>query len=225
MRDARWVTFGGLHTRPAIVEQPGQWSGIQLSLNALGLEALLGVPAAVLPAGSWDARDLLGDEVDRAVEELHAASDWLTRYAVVAGVLLRRARHVRRAGRLHEPTGGMRHAWELLTTRLDLSVGDVAEEVGYSRRHLSQLIAAEVGHPPKTLQRLARFDAARRLVGSTPASGLSLAGVAARTGYYDQSHLVRDFQQFAGLSPTAWLAQELPNIQAGPDPGEAGSSS
>lgn len=225
VRDARWVTLGGLHTRPAIVEQPGQWSGIQLSLNALGLHALMGAPAADLPVGTWDARDLLGPEVDRAVEELHEATDWDARYAVVTAMLLRRASEVRRSTRAREPGGGVRHAWELLTTRLDLTVGDVAEEVGYGRRRLAQLITAEVGHPPKMLQRLARFDAARRLVSQVPVSGMSLAAVAARTGYCDQSHLVRDFHEFAGLAPTAWLAEELPNIQASPPPVSAGSTS
>ena len=32
-------------------------------------------PAADLPVSSWDARDLVGDEVDRVVEELHTAAD------------------------------------------------------------------------------------------------------------------------------------------------------
>ena len=68
VRDAQWVSLGGLHTRPAMIEQPGQWSGIQLTLRPLGIQALLGVPAADLPVASWDARDLLGREVDRVVD-------------------------------------------------------------------------------------------------------------------------------------------------------------
>ena len=40
------------------------------------------------------------------------------------------------------------------------------------------------------------------------------ADVAAACGYFDQSHLVRDFVAFTGLSPTAWLAAEVGNVQA-----------
>ncbi len=58
------------------------------------------------------------------------------------------------------------------------------------------------------------------LVARAATAGVPLAQVAARAGYYDQSHLVRDFHEFAGLSPSAWLAaergsQEFPNLQVG----------
>ena len=68
MRDVQWVSLGGLHTRAAMVEQPGRWTGVQLTLHPVGVRRLLGVPASELPVGSWDARDLVGDEVDRDLE-------------------------------------------------------------------------------------------------------------------------------------------------------------
>lgn len=213
VRDSQWVTIGGLHTRAAMVEQPGQWAGVQLSLHPLGIQALLGVPTADLPVGSWDAGDLFGPDIDRVVEEMHAAADWPGRYAAVTRFLLRRARLARRAREPARTSAEVVEAWRLLTRRRDLAVDDVAREVGYSRRRLNQLITAEVGHGPKTVQRLARFDRARRVVAESQAAGTTLADVASRTGYYDQSHLVRDFHEFAGLGPTAWLAAEFPNLQ------------
>jgi AraC-like DNA-binding protein len=115
-------------------------------------------------------------------------------------------------------------AWRLLTRRCDLTVAEVADEIGYSRRHLAQLLTAETGHGPKTVQRLARFDAARRAVAATVPAGSTLAEVASRTGYYDQSHLVRDFHEFAGLGPSDWLAAELPNVQGAPGDAAAASA-
>ena len=224
VRDSQWVTMGGLHTRAAMVEQPGSWAGVQLALHPVGVQALLGVPAADLPTASWDARDLFGGEVDRVVEELHAAAEWPDRYAVVASFLLRRARCVRRTLEPAAASPEVREAWRLLTRRPDLAVDDVARAVGYSRRRLTQLVSEEVGHGPKTVQRLARFDIARRAVGAAAASHTTLAQVAARAGYYDQSHLVRDFQAFAGLGPSAWLAAEFPNLQAGSHDDRAAST-
>lgn len=217
VRDAQWVTVGGLHTRAAMVEQAGSWAGVQVALHPVGVRLLLGVPAADLPTASWDARALLGPEVDRVVEELHGATDWRGRYAAVSAFLLRRARSLRRAREPAAPSAEVRQAWRLLTRRPDLAVDEVARTVGYSRRRLTQLVAAEVGHGPKTVQRLARFDAARRAVGATVVTGGTLAEVAARSGYYDQSHLVRDFREFAGLGPSAWLAAELPHLAEFPN--------
>jgi AraC-like DNA-binding protein len=41
-----------------------------------------------------------------------------------------------------------------------------------------------------------------------------LADLAVEMGYYDQSHLVREFRDFSGCSPTRWLAEEFRNVQA-----------
>lgn len=224
VRDAQWVSLGGLHTRAAMVEQPGRWAGVQVTLRPVGVRRLLGVPAADLPVGSWDARDLLGGEVERVVGELHAAPDWPARYAAVNGFLLRLAARAAPVTSRHGPSAEVEEAWRLLTGRRDVAVAEVAATVGYSRRRLTQLLTAETGHGPKTLQRLARFDLARREVVAAASTGSSLAQVAARTGYYDQSHLVRDFHEFAGLGPSAWLAAEFPNVQGAPAGVAAASS-
>jgi transcriptional regulator GlxA family with amidase domain len=64
---------------------------------------------------------------------------------------------------------------------------------------------------PKIIGRVLRFDRARHLLGRPTRPGL--AAVAAACGYYDQAHLTREFRGFAGMSPTAWLAEQLPSVQ------------
>jgi methylphosphotriester-DNA--protein-cysteine methyltransferase len=62
----------------------------------------------------------------------------------------------------------------------------------------------QVGLPPKTAARLARFGQVwRRLATHPPARWDELA---ADSGYADQAHLIRDFRQFTGASPAAFLA-------------------
>ncbi|MFF5477690.1 helix-turn-helix transcriptional regulator [Streptomyces sp. NPDC012935] len=61
-----------------------------------------------------------------------------------------------------------------------------------------------------------RFQNARGAVAGAVAVGCAphLARVAAECGSYNHSHLVRDFRQYTGLSPTAWPAEECRNVQA-----------
>jgi AraC-like DNA-binding protein len=98
----------------------------------------------------------------------------------------------------------------------DARVHEVARRVGLSQRRFIEVFAAEVGLTPKLYCRLRRFQQARHLVLNAPAP--DWAQVAVACGYCDQSHLIRDFQAFSGLSPTNYLrmssgqdGQVLPN--------------
>lgn len=102
-----------------------------------------------------------------------------------------------------------------------LRIAELTRETGYTQRHLDTLFRRWVGLPPKQYARIRRFQRVlAHLVRGTPDPPPLDAGVAvamqqaephwaqlaAEHGYYDQSHLVRDFRDFAGLSPTAYLA-------------------
>jgi AraC-like DNA-binding protein len=56
--------------------------------------------------------------------------------------------------------------------------------------------------------RLVRFDGVCRRL-DRAGGRLDWALVAAEAGYADQAHLVRDFRQFAGTTPTRFLARTL----------------
>ena len=60
------------------------------------------------------------------------------------------------------------------------------------------------GVPPKYLSRILRF---RRAADRMLASGAqpSWAQFAVACGYYDQAHFIREFQEFAGVTPDRFL--------------------
>jgi transcriptional regulator GlxA family with amidase domain len=87
----------------------------------------------------------------------------------------------------------------------------LADEIGLSRRHLGQLVRAELGLTPKTVARIMRFGQARRWLRSVPTAGL--AQTAVKCGYFDQAHLTNDWKQLAGCTPREWVSEELPFLQ------------
>ncbi len=109
------------------------------------------------------------------------------------------------------------HAWRLLLeSRGTIAVADLAREVGYSQRPLTERFREEIGLTPKRAGRVIRFHHARQaLKAQLVTTGCTdIARVAADCGYHDQSHLVRDFHSFSGLAPSRWLSQEFRNVQA-----------
>jgi len=85
------------------------------------------------------------------------------------------------------------------------TVADAAEQVGLSSRRFIQVFSEAVGLTPKLFCRIQRFQAVLRL--AKGGQQVAWADVATTCGYCDQAHLIRDFQAFAGLTPTAYLAR------------------
>jgi AraC-like DNA-binding protein len=89
-------------------------------------------------------------------------------------------------------------------------VVEVAKDAGLSRRRFAELFRAQVGTTPKLYCRLRRFQAVVRQ--GAAGAPVDWARVAAAGGYSDQSHLSREFREFSGLSPRAWVAAARPSL-------------
>lgn len=101
-------------------------------------------------------------------------------------------------------------ALEASMQRPESSVASLVERSGYSQRRFIELFRNEVGMKPKLFCRLRRFRAVVRDVKGQPST--DWADLAVRTGYFDQSHLIRDFREFGGVTPGEYLEQRTIHI-------------
>jgi methylphosphotriester-DNA--protein-cysteine methyltransferase len=67
------------------------------------------------------------------------------------------------------------------------------------------LFREQIGMPPKLYCRLQRFQNMLKQIAS--GSSVDWAQLALAAGYCDQAHLVHEFRDFSGLSPTAYLGE------------------
>ena len=88
-----------------------------------------------------------------------------------------------------------------------VSVDLLAKEAGVSTRQLERRFLCEVGLTPKLLSRILRFQQVFRAVERCDGAW---APVALECGYYDQAHLIRDFNQFAQQTPGVLFAEQSP---------------
>ena len=204
----------GLHDGPARIAVGEPQTGLQLRLTWRGARALLGLPAGELAGDSVDLAGVLGRRAGPLRERLAEQPDWSARFALLDTALADLAADGPGDDAVRPEIG---YAWDRLEeTGGNLRIGELAEEVGWSRRHLGELFRAETGVTPKTAARLIRFERACDRLRSR--SRPSLAMVAADAGYVDQAHLSRDFRDLAGLTATEWLAEHAGRADATPPP-------
>ncbi|WP_072736963.1 helix-turn-helix domain-containing protein [Rhodococcus triatomae] len=190
----------GITTTSVVIRHDGNQHGIQLELTPLGARALLGVPAAAL--GQWlvGLDDVIGADAEELTGRLLSEPSWDGRFDILDEVLTRRVREV-------AADRAMMQAWRRLLADGTARVGDVADELGWSRRHLTGRFSAEYGITPKDAVRLGRFHRSLRVLrrpGPPP-----LSEVAHACGYYDQAHMTRDWTDLGGTTPTRWLRDEV----------------
>ncbi|MGP4016109.1 helix-turn-helix domain-containing protein [Saccharopolyspora sp. 5N708] len=196
----------GLHAQVVRINHGELQHGIQLGLTPLGARALLGMPAGELVDRSVDLTAILGRAATELAERLHTATTWTERFARLNEALLRLAA----PAALPAPELGW--IWRRMTeTNGHLPIAALAAEVGWSRQHLGVRFRREFGLSPKLIGRVMRFEQARRLLIAGVHRGF--ADVAVACGYSDQAHFNRDWREFAGLSPSRWMSQDLPFLQ------------
>jgi AraC-like DNA-binding protein len=154
---------------------------------------------------------------------VEATRDWEARIALVERLIAERLTLAR------PPSSALIHSWQRLleapnTTDLAL----LSSESGCSRRHLIAQFHTHFGMAPKTITRIRRFNLAVAAVNrlgrdvirhpagkpyldlethSRRAAHLDTpwADLALNCGYYDQSHFIKEFRAFAGVTPVEFL--------------------
>jgi AraC-like DNA-binding protein len=192
----------GAHLRAALSQSEGAQAGVHIHLSLPALRQLLGVPLTQIVDQVVRLEDVLGAGAAARLgrlAELPAAHQvaWLD------------AALLERLGQARPLDRQQRHAVRLLRTREDLDIADIARDIGWSPKHLATRTRDCLGVGPRCFRRLLRFGRLMELLGRGPFPGW--AAVALEAGYYDQPHMNREFREFAGLTPTAFLARSLPD--------------
>lgn len=88
-----------------------------------------------------------------------------------------------------------------------ISIENLAEIACLGKKQYGRLFRECVGMNPKEYGRIARFQRALRML---QLGSRDYADIAYSNGYSDQSHFIRDFRQFSGMTPKQLTANQTP---------------
>jgi AraC-like DNA-binding protein len=195
------------------VAKTPQWTsgkgGAVFSVGILPTAAkrFFGVNAEKVADKTIPLADLVGGRANRFRTDLQEAPDFQSRVEITNAFLLR----------LLEETPPDPNHDALISILQSINhpdcttVADMVDATGISQPRMARLTRASFGFTPKVLLQRQRFlRMARSMHGLTPSNWRDFMD----PQYVDQSHMIRDFKRFIGLSPTRYFALKRPFVQA-----------
>jgi AraC-like DNA-binding protein len=176
--------------------RPVRTVGVRFRPGAAG--RFLGLPLQPLTDTRADLADLWGGGVAARLDDAlwTRELDDARRVAILERELLQRLALVAPG----QPSLGLRAVAAFEAAHGDLRIDSVAARLGVSRQHFALQFRQQVGITPKLFARICRFRRALERM-REPGRTDDLTMLAADCGYFDQSHLIRDFHDFAATTP------------------------
>jgi AraC-like DNA-binding protein len=212
-RDFRDAWISGVRSRWIVVEAQQGSSLVIIRFWPGGAGPFVRMPADELSDHVVALSDVFGGEASLLREMLLEADTVGARMAAVERWLLRKG-----GSHLEQPALA-RFLSRRLSADGNPTIAELAESVGYTERHVRSLVKQSIGVAPKRYARIRRFQRVlshlKRDAAPTEADLMLLSGplpepdwadVAQAHHYFDQSHLARDFREFTGMTPGAYVA-------------------
>jgi AraC-like DNA-binding protein len=189
----------GAHTKYFVLDARSDVDVIGVHFRPGGGAALLGLPAHELTDRHIGLDDIWGPYARDLRAQLVEAAAPDAKLRFLEATLLER---LRRATLVHPAISfalrGIRSSPD------EVRIGALQRETGYSPRRFTTLFARDVGLTPKMYSRIQRLRHVVEHVAQAGAGDIDWAAIASDHGYYDQSHLTRDFREFTGQTPASY---------------------
>ena len=192
--------FIGQITGPLLLRPSGPASMLGIQFRPQGARQLLRLPISELT----DSAIALGDLSRRLFRQFERVRD--LSFPIPAAATLDRILHTFAEPARADDDPIFYAVREIERTRGLMSMKAVADRIGWSTRQLQRRFKDTVGISPKLFGRMQRFQHVFRALEGPATSWVSAA---IHCGYYDQAHLIRDFREFSGRTPTALTKQEI----------------
>jgi AraC-like DNA-binding protein len=158
-----------------------------------GMHRLIHIPIGEIGGEPIDSALILGKEIETVTEQLSEAASFHEMIEIIELYLLKKTKILKESLPLEQVLA------EMFRYKSYISIDQLAKKVCVSTRQLERQFKERVGMPPKIFFRLVRFSNA--WIMREKNQSISWLKIANACNYADQMHMIRDFKDFAGVTP------------------------
>lgn len=186
------VHFMGQRDRLFLSRPTGSVHILGVRFKPGGLAAFTRMPVSSILNRMVPAADILGPSINEWEDRLYAQNCDLDKVRLLDQLFLG----------LLRGSSGVQPALGLALSIIrghpgEASILDICSQTGWYYKKLERAFKASVGYTPSQYCKIIRFNQAFRKINKT----LSYTEISHSSGYYDQSHFIKDFYRYAGIAP------------------------
>lgn len=199
------IELWGQITKPLAIRSTG--SHTMLGIKFFPHSAAYFLDDAI--GGFNDVVSDLGDILGKPVKQLHAqlleTNDAAKRIDLIESFLLKKLIQGEKKSFRVDKVG---HILKSMTKDpTEIKITAVATKHGITARYLNKLIYQHTGLTPISFSKIRRFQFSLTLIAR---NNQPFTSIAYDCGYFDQSHFIKEFKSFTGLTPSAYLKNISP---------------
>ncbi len=175
----------------------GSYVIFRILFTTYGFHSLFGLSLKDFTNQMVDAKSVFGNQIARLDQQLRGANN-ISEMAMCSDAFLRAFVLQKKDNTLKEGFAAVSNA--ILQSNCGVPIEEYATMANMSMRNFERKFRELVGTSPKLFCRTLRFNRALKLKLRAP--GKCWTNIALECDYYDQMHMIRDFKNFAGVSPT-----------------------
>jgi len=152
-----------------------------------------------------DLGDILGRPIKRLYAQLLEARDPARQIALIESFLVQKLMQGEKRSFRIDKVGHILKS--MLKDPAEVKINAIASKHGITSRYLNKLIYQHTGLTPISFNKIRRFQFSLKLVAK---NDQPFTSIAYDCGYFDQSHFIKEFKSFTGLTPSAYLKKISP---------------
>lgn len=192
----------GQLTRPYEVAPTGTTGTFFVCFHPNGFVPLATLPIKKMENMAIPLTTLFGHEGLEIEQKILAANSTSERIGLIETFLFNRLTDTKTIDQIVKSTVDT-----ILTANGLLSVDELSKQSNTNRRQLVRKFSSTIGLSPKQLSKTIRLQASLKMLLTKKITNLT--ALAYEYEYYDQSHFIKDFKEFTGLTPKEFYGDHL----------------